>query len=270
MAKTINQTYHDDYRLKQRRHWLMILVLALLVSGGATGGIFYALFFSGWIAVTDVAINQRSFVSDDEIRQQVAGYLNEKKWGLMPRTSNIFLADATKIQSLLLEKFPVFKEVAVRKKYFHGLIITGVAREAVGIWCFQKQNECFYFDRKGIIFDRAADSSGTLFLMVQDEAGGVRKMGEPAAESEMMEWIFQLRKNLDQAKIGLARMIIPEEQFRVNIKTTEGWETYFSTRDELGSQIKALTVFLANRVSFEQRAQLQYIDVRIPQRVYFR
>ncbi len=270
MAKTINETYHDDYRLKQRRQGLLILISALLMLGGVAGGIFYALFFSGWMAITDVAVSQQSFVNNDEIKQQVAAYLNEKKWWIVSRANNIFLANTKSLRALLLEKFPVFKEVSIRKKYFHGLIISAMSREAVGIWCWPKQKQCFYFDRGGVIFDRANDSSGTIFLIVHDGAGEVRKMGEAVAEQTIMEWIFQLRQKLDQTKIGLAHVVLPNEQFRVNVKTTEGWEAYFSTNDALEPQIKALSFFLANKVSFEQRSQLQYIDVRIPQRVYFR
>lgn len=270
MAKTINQTYHDDYRLKQRRRWLTVLVLAFLVSGGTAGGVFYALFLSRWMAITEVTVNQQSFVSDEEVKEQVTDYLNEKKWGIVPRSSNIFLADGQSIRALLRNSFPVLKEVTVHKKYFHGLMIEAKHREAIGIWCFKKQQECFYFDEEGVAFDQAADSSGTLLLMVEDGARENKKIGERVAEPELTAWLWRLKQAIDGVKIGLAKAIIPEEQFRVNIKTTEGWEIYFNELDDLDSQMKALTVFLANKVSFEQRSQLQYIDVRIPQRVYFK
>lgn len=270
MTKTINETYQDDYRSKQRRRWLTLWTLALLVLGIVTGGIFYALFFSRWMAVTDVAVSQQSFVGNDEIKQRVFNYLNEKKWGLVPRSSNIFLADGQSIRALLRDSFPVLKAIAVHKKYFHGLMIEATHREAVGIWCFKKQQECFYFDEEGMAFDQAADSSGTLLLMVEDRVRENKKIGEQVAEPELTAWLLRLRQALDGAKIGLAKAVIPAEQFRVDIKTTEGWEIYFNVLDDLDSQIKALTVFLANKVSFEQRSQLQYIDVRIPQRVYFK
>lgn len=246
-----------------------ISAIVLVTVSVIFGGIYYALFLSGWMAVREMVIEQNSFVSDEEIKKIVQQYLQEKSW-LTPRANNIFTVDSEAIQSLLTREFPILKRAVVRKKYLHGLIIQAERRETAGVWCFQKRRECLFFDNEGVAFDRASDSSGTLFLMVDDISGEGKKLGEKVTDRERIEWLFQLKKEMDKEKIGLARMIIPEEWFRVDVKTTEGWEIYFSTIDPLVSQVKALSIFLANKVSFEQRHQLQYIDVRIPQRVYYK
>jgi cell division septal protein FtsQ len=267
--KTINQTYRDEYKSKKQRRLVTILLVVFLIISAMAGGTYYALFWSQWLAIRNLEVSQGSFISSDAIKQTVNDYLSEKSF-FVPRSHSIFLIDSQKIRTLLVERFPVLKNITVKKKYLHGLIIRADYREAIGIWCFKKQDSCFYFDHEGVAFDNATESSGTLFLMVKDYTGFLEALGRPVASPERLAWIRELQKEMTKTKVGLASAIIPEELFRVNVKTTEGWEIYLSTNELLSPQIKALTIFLANKISLEQRSQLQYIDVRIPQRIYYK
>lgn len=269
MPKTINQTYQNAYKSKRRRRAAVVLSILLAIIVSVFGGIYYAFFLSEWLAVREVAIEQKSFVSSEEIKKITESYLREKSW-FVSRARSLLLVDEETIQSMLARKFPVLKNITVEKKYFHSLIINTDYREVMGIWCFQKQGSCLYFDEDGIAFDRATDSSGTLFLIVHDYLKDAKDLGQKVTDAEGFDPVLQLKKELDRAKIGVSRIIIPEELYRINVKTTEGWEIYFNTNDPLIPQIKALTIFLANKLSFEQRSRLQYVDVRIPQRVYYK
>lgn len=269
MAKTINQTYQDAYKTKKRRKAATVLGFILAVVGGIMAGIYYLFFLSGWLAVTNITVEQKSFIRNEEIREVVEDYLREKSW-LVSKSSNLLMIDGGTIQSRLVRKFPVLKNVVVQKKYAHGLIIRAEHRQTAGIWCFSKQNKCLFFDNEGVAFDQALDSSGAVWLMVEDGMGESKELGQVVVEAEKLEWVFKLKKEMDRAKIGVAKVVIPEEWFRINIKTIEGWEAYFSTADPLLPQVRALLAFLANKVSLEQRNWLQYIDVRIPQRVYYK
>ncbi|MDO8495482.1 MAG: hypothetical protein Q7S32_03100 [bacterium] len=267
--RTINQTYQDAYRSKKRRKFAAIVAVYLAIFGAIVVGVFYALFFSQLMAVTDIAIEQKSFISNEQIQKTIDEYLEEKTF-FIKRSNNIFLPNKEKLALLLAERFPVLKDIQVKKDHSHKLIVQASHREGVGIWCFKKQNACFYFDQEGVIFDHATESSGTLFLMVEDYVSSSGALGQLVTNTEQFSWMMGLQKEMTKAKVGLAKAIIPEELFRVNVKTTEGWEIYLSTNEPLSPQIKALSIFLANKVSMEQRSLLQYVDARIPNRIYFK
>ncbi len=269
MAKTINQTYQSKFLAHKKRKIVFKFILCFVVTVGIIVGVLYLFFFSKLFNIREIAINNSSFVSNKEIREAVDSYLGERKL-FIPRFSNIFFVDRDKIQALIADKFTQAENVVVDKKYFHTLEINLSKREALGIWCFKNKN-CFYFDRTGMAFDTAANSDGSLFLSVDDESKNLEKLGEKVTEESLLNFILNVQKEMGKLKIGVVKIIIPNnELFRINIKTSENWELYLNTQDNLQIQINSLSTFLSQKVSSEKRNQLQYIDVRIPNRVYYK
>jgi len=96
-------------------------------------------------------------------------------------------------------------------------------------------------------------------------------LGQAVTDKELLASILSIRPELEKIKIDIKKITIPlDEDFRVDAETSEGWQIYFSTRDDLKSQVNSLDVFLSQKISPEKRSQLQYIDVRIPNRAYYK
>lgn len=273
--KTINQTYQAEFQAKKRKKLILFLLGGLLALGGVFYGLFSFLFLFDFFAVREINIEQKSFVKNEEIQTVINNYLGEEKW-LVKKWQNIFLVKSGAIRKLLAQNFPVLRDVKVNKKYFHGLIISANLREPIGIWCFKKTDTCFYYDYEGVAFEKAADSAGSLSWIIEDQTSpnlttsDVEKLGDRVAEPDRLAWLEELRRGADDLRLGITKIIIPEELFRINAKTTEGWTIYFSTKDDLSTQLKTLRLFLANKISPEQRNQLQYIDLSILNRVYYK
>lgn len=270
MVKTINQSYQAKYIAGKRKRIIFKVLLWFFVFVAVIGGTVYFLFFSKIFYVKEIAIANSGFIGNQEITNTVDDYLAQKKF-FVPRFSNLFFVDADYIQKLLSDKFPQAENIRVEKNYFHTLKISLDKREAVGSWCFQKENKCFYFDRKGIAFDTAAGSSGSFFLSVEDQNGQFEKLGQIVADSDLLNFILNCQTELDKLKINLSKFVIPAgENFRLDAQTLSGWKIYFSTSDDLKDQINTLNTFLSQKVSSDKRDQLQYIDLRIPNRVYYK
>ena len=62
-------------------------------------------------------------------------------------------------------------------------------------------------------------------------------------------------------------VIVSEE--RLNVKTSEGWEIYFNTADDLDWQVQELALVLEKQITPEKRRNLEYIDLRFS-RVYYK
>ncbi len=270
MSKTINQAYQAKFLAHKKRKIISKIIVWFVVVAGLTIGVVYLFFFSKIFNVREISINNGTFVSNSEIRETADNYLEERKL-FIPRFSNIFFVDSDKVQALISEKFPQVKNVEVEKKLLHTLAISLDKKEAVGSWCFKQDNKCFYFDKNGIAFDTAADSSGSLLLSVEDENGQFEKLGQQVVDADLLNFILKSQTELEKLKISLAEFIIPAgEKFRLDAQTASGWKIYFSTSDDLKDQINTLNTFLSQKISPDKRDQLQYIDLRIPNRVYYK
>ena len=56
---------------------------------------------------------------------------------------------------------------------------------------------------------------------------------------------------------------------RFNAKTAEGWEVYFTPKEDLNWQITELKAVLENEISPERRGNLEYIDLRF-EKIYIK
>ena len=268
MVRTINQSYQAQYHREQKRKIFFKIFLFLVLSGGTAGGLIYLLFVSKLFIVDEISIFSRN--GNLEVRPAVESYLGEKKF-FLPKFSNIFLVNSGEIAALLGEKFPSAENIKVEKEYFHGLNIFLDQKEAIGVWCYTKNGQCVYFDRHGIAFDSAAETSGTILLSVSDQKGNFNKLGQLAGDAEKFKLIVRANDELKKNKIISNKFIIPEtEDFRLDVQTAEGWKIYLSTKDDLDRQLANLEIFLSQKVTREKRSQLVYIDLTVPNRVYYK
>jgi len=245
--------------------WL-ILVLAIVA------GFVYFLFFSKIFYVKEVSIANQSFIPNQEIRQAIDDFLAQKKF-FVSGFSNLIFVESDMIQSLIVNNFPQAENVVVEKKYPHTVSVSLSGKIALGVWCFMTgvPDKCFYFDKNGMAFETSADSDGPLLLRIEDEKGQFEKLGQAVADKELLAFVLSIRPELEKAKIDIKKITIPVvEDFRADAETSEGWKIYFSIRDDLKSQVNSLNVFLSQKISPEKRNSLQYVDVRIPNRVYYK
>src|SRR5262249_37160838 len=76
-----------------------------------------------------------------------------------------------------LKLVPTLAGVTVTKDYFSNTLTANVIqRVPMGIWCFSSSaavsaRNCYWFDNDGVMFGRAGESEGGLFLTVQDHSG---------------------------------------------------------------------------------------------------
>ena len=272
MVQTINQTLKNKYSAKKKRKFLLKFFLWLILILAIAAGVVYLLFFSKVFYVKEVSIANQSFVPNQDIRETVDDFLAQKKF-FVSGFRNLIFVESDKMQSLITDAFSQAENVVVEKKYPHTVKVSLDGKVAIGIWCFGEKGSsgCFYFDKNGVVFETSADSDGPLLLKIEDEKGQFEKLGQAVTDKELLAFILSIRPELEKVKIDIKKIIVlADEDFRVDVQTTEGWKIYFSTKDDLKSQVNSLNVFLGQKISPEKRSILQYIDVRIPNRVYYK
>ena len=261
--------YKKPYRIKRKKSifknrffWLGILLLIII------GSLFYFLFLYPFFDVKEIIISGNEKVKKEEIENLVKEQIQTDFKFL--KNKNINLIKLKEIDKILLENFPQIARVSSKKELPDAIIIEIEERKPAVV--FKQNNNWFFADKEGIIFqqinDEVATQTAEQMTIIQNSLlTKDLKLGERIAEKEIISQIIDLESKLkEDLKIPLKELTIVSEE-RLNAKTLEGWEIYFNLKGDLNWQILKLKAVLENRIPPEKRGNINYIDLRF-ERVY--
>jgi len=245
--------YHYRHRKKRKINKRVIIAIIPLF---VLAGLVYLLFCSPVFDIKKTEISGNKEIKSEEIQNILS-------------CANIFLLSGKKIKNELLERIPKIAELEIEKNIFkRELKIKLSEREEIGIAC--KDDKCFYIDKSGVIFENAPQTSGSLITLINDFSGRNIKLGEKIFDEKFIGLIFEIREEM------LAGMNLKIESFDsmnfpvqdVKAMTSEGWYAFFNFNNNIKSQVSALKVALKEKI--QMRAGLEYVDLRIENRVYYK
>ncbi len=239
-------------------------------------GAVYALFFAGFLDVRTINISGAEIIPSADLKTAAEDWLNGGFLGLT-RSKNLLFVSAKGLASELTAKFPRINSVEIKKKLPHGLEILITERQSAGIWCLPAQaglavsGKCFYFDKNGIAYAETGPSSGFLILSVADYRDREVALGSLIASGEWFKNILTARELLPKIGIAAAEFTIPSGSFdEFDAKAAGGWKIMFSNSTDIAKQISSLGILFRDKLPAEKRAGLQYIDLRIQDRIYYK
>lgn len=142
-------------------------------------------------------------------------------------------------------------------------------RQPFGIWCHNRKMEngewkidvdpCFWFDELGMLFMPAPSAEGFLIPLIFD----INSRPE-----ELSREIFSLFQRLYNLKnIKLIKFFIKDENLKeLEAEIVNGPKLYLSLKGD-NEDLEAILNKLSGQVEFEN---LQYIDLRVPGRIYYK
>ncbi|MBI2062951.1 MAG: hypothetical protein HYT61_01770 [Candidatus Yanofskybacteria bacterium] len=264
------QKYKDELKIKKREKIIFQFALFGFVSVVGLIGLTYLLFFSRLLDVRDVKIEVADGLRAD-LSKYVDGWLDLGFWNINKR-DNILFFSADKLSSHLASQFPKLESVKISKKLPHSLFISSDERKPAGIWCSAVENECYYFDKNGVAFSKTQPSSGFLIINVFDYRQDKNiELGNMVTDEAWLKEIIDAHELLNRAGINIAAFEIPADSFdEFHVKTAENWKIMFSIQTNVEKQISALITFLKEKIRPDQRSSLQYVDLRIQDRIYYK
>lgn len=261
---------HKDQLKKRRAKKLFFKVVFIFLGAVALASLFvYLMFFAGFFDIKNVKIDG-NFIAKEEASKVANDFLSRKKFWL-PAKLNLFLLDKEGLEFLLLDSFPSLESATVNRKLLHELEIQFQEKIISGIWCFKKTEKCFFFDKKGIAFEEAPQSSGLIFLHIDDFRGNEVRLKEKVIDAEWLEKISQSKEELEkQLGIKVKNAIIPENSFdEFSILTHYGWKLKLAISLDIPFQIESLKIFINQKLTPEKLKSLNYIDARIENKFYY-
>jgi hypothetical protein len=260
-----NQGLRRPYKITRKRKILKSkffwFSLAALLAGS---GIFYWLIFSSFFQIREIKVYGAEKVSVEDIRGLAEKKISRKI--LFFSTKSIFSADLNEISAAILKEFPRLAQVSIKRSFPDSLLLRAIERKPIGTYCWNQ--ECFFLDKEGVIFEEAL--SGKKMPIFRIEARNSKAvLGEKILEKEKMTAALKIIQNLEEGlKIEPTELIFSPA--KLTLKTSEGWNIYFDPAGDIDWQIIKLNVVLEKKIPPEKRKNLEYIELRFGDRAYLK
>lgn len=282
----IKKFKYKDNMASQRRHNFNVktVLIGLTVLITVTG-IGYTLFYAPWLKITNVTFEGLTNGHQSDVQKVVDDTLNRKVLGL-PVGRDILLVRSDSLAADLASQFSFIENVSIQKNYFHTLQVTATERQAEGVWCFGSTSltisttapDCRYFDRGGITFGHAIQSSGVLLLNVNDMRTQSASASLTTVDPRFLKAIQTVVPILTSQDVKVKNITIPlgtYTEFDVLMSDpallagASGYLVKFSLDSNIESQLEVFRIFRTQKMT-DGTLHPQYIDLRFDDRVYFK
>jgi len=264
------------------------------------GGLFFCLlgvliYFSIWSSILQIKkIEIKSeknpiYYNNNEIIKIAEEKLAEKIFNIIPQNT-IILAPIDEIKNTILDKFSEIRQVNIYRNLSDmGLTIEIEERESIGIWCKFEEIErilepiststeevvekikeikighCFQIDKEGVIYRKSLLVKSSSVLNIYSSRNQSAAIKDTVVPLKIINFISEIKEK--------APVLMSEFNF-ISIEdlrgiTFWGWQVYFNPAYSIDSQIKALEIVLDEQIK-ENYTSLEYIDLRIEGRIYYK
>ena len=134
----------------------------------------------------------------------------------------------------------------------------------------------YYLDVNGIVVSSAMDHQNDLlkFPVIEIQTSDQTKInsGDIILSREKIEFVFEAYEAIHSSRenVSVAYVVLDlDVSNEMTFVTKEGWQGLLSTQVSLETQIKKLELALQEKIK-DKRHELQYVDLRIKDRVYFK
>ena len=250
--------------------WLLALILLIFV--------IWLIFFSPFFRIKEMSIIGNESTSSEKIKNEVNQIIGKRVFFILPK-DNIIFVSPTEIEKVLEQENPSFQEIEAEKKFPNILKIEISERRSAIIWC--RQENCFFVDKNGVAYAEVFSAELMFFggkenlekmLVIQEEKAEKIKISQKVADQNFIEFILEISKNLKQIEnLEIISLRTPESaSSEIWITTIEGWQAVFNTSEPAKKQAGNLAKFLSEKIDKEERSNLEYIDLRIPGKIYYK
>lgn len=262
------QAFKPNHSPKKKFHW--ILFGSLLFAGIILIGAFYFLFYSGFFNVREVVINGNKLIEDQDISSALVGTLASDSgfWKKFFGSGNILFWRQPSFDKLS-SRLPLLADLELSVDWQSKKIIIDVRERApAGVWCFGNYQPCYLFDENGYVFSFAPEISGSLILKVVDETGaspifGKKIFSDDSQIKDFFAVLAVLKKNDFSVDYALVKSI---ESRELIFKLGDGPLLKLNQEDSMAQSLSAL----AEKIKNLPLASLEYIDLTVPGRLYYR
>lgn len=256
----------DDKKERAKKIKVLILCLFILI---IISTLIWMIFLSPVFHVNDIKISNSDYLNSNDVEK------NMKKIAPFGLGSNLLVLSEYRLKKELAVAFPEITDIIIKKRLFHTIAIDFKKRIQLGIWCRLKSDQlqtdyCFYFDKEGIMFAEAPQTEGSLILKIEDESRNNASLGDKVLNSEKINFLITLKNKIDEnGKLRILEFKIkPNPSVDLEAVTDKNWLIYLDDKqDPILAANNLLTIL---KEAIRNSDNLEYVDLRIPSRIFYK
>ena len=247
--------------------WLSVLFLVVLLLG-PTSFLVWLLLFTNTFSVQAITVLDAREHTITAARAQATEHLTAVPFG----QSILFVAAET-IATTIASQLPQVRTVQVRRQLPGTLRI--VIQEKTPALLLFSHGDYYLVDESGIPYEEAQLETlpGIVVPTIKNTAtAGEVTIGVPALSPEFVSFVTEVQESLPHAiDAEVAEMRIPSLAAReVHFYVNTNWHVRFDSTRSASTQLNVLRRGVQETIPAEALSQLDYIDLRIPDRVYYK
>ena len=266
-------------------------------------GAVYLFVFSPVFKIAEIKMSGNNLIASEQIESTVRSVLQSKILKIIPSDTTLALI-GERIKKDILKAYPEIATVDIKRESISGLAVTVTEKQAAAVICLSaapspsatlspspflsaspiassfsvehsqeklpESGQCFFTDGAGLIYRGAPEISGTLLPTFYSDNAQLLQIGSAAISSTTLQFSLVLKKELRQAGVDLTGFILNDDVTpELKAFTSEGWLIYFDRERPALTQAKILETLLNGEIK-DKRATLQYVDLRVEDRAYYK
>ena len=287
----------EQKKKKKRRQKYFLIAAGVVILYGVCTAVWWFIFRSPVFRLDAIVVQGNSQVaSSDIITLFQSNMASEHGFLGSFLGQNNILAWPDTISTSEMNLLPQLATASVSKDYFsHTLTINVTERNPFGIWCFlngtdqptsggdasnnsadatdgsstvqSPDGDCYWFDNTGVLFEKAANTQGNLIFVVDDYSQSPRGLSQKVLPDEFTGNFISIMNVLHQTNLPVKDIELRDLSLdEVHAVLLNGPTIYFSLRFPANDYL-AVIQSIASQPGF---ANLQYIDCRTEDRVYYK
>ena len=247
-------------------YWLSLLVFL--------GVIVYVLFFSQFLTVFEIKLNGLSQIDAQTFKSFVAEQFFGKYFDLVPK-NNLLIIVPKNISRAVTDRFKLVEGIQIKKIFPNTLAVSIVERNPSLILC--SRDDCFVIDEKGTAFAKADPETNQLgeseLFTLKNDGDKEISVGDGILNPDYLQYLAlatdKLKNDIGadvEKEIKTPQLISGD----IRMMTQEGWLIYFDKSIAIQKEIEMLKVVLDEKIEPGKRADLEYIDLRTDNKVYYK
>lgn len=236
------------------------------------GTLFYLFFFSSFVLVEHPLVLGTETLSQQDVEQFVEERIMGKYWGIFPKRAYPVIPMATIVRDVY-ESFPLVSEASLIRSFPNTLTLSLHEKKKILLWATPETT--YMIDEQGALKINAVATTEAyqkFALTISDMSHTAVNEGSRVMDTDFMAFLLDLdQKFSQQLNIDLLPQYSVVSQFsdELRVRTTDGWEVYFSTSFPLEKSLRTLRLLFDKELSASKREKLEYIDMRVENRIYY-
>ncbi|MFC1651697.1 cell division protein FtsQ/DivIB [Patescibacteria group bacterium] len=239
----------------------MILLLAIVA-------ITAFVLFSPLFVIDDITVVGNYHLSPEEVKEATEEILLENSSFIFP-VGHIFFLNKDDLRYDLQKKLPLVNEVSFDRQLPDVFKVKVKERTPAFVW--KSKNKYYYIDPDGYAYLelKKNEVKSTNLTVLEDRANVRVDLGGKVVTSSFVDFVNNLVVNFTpKTKVKIEEIILPETTLEIRVQTNEGWQAYFDTTRSAKVQLNRLS--LALKQITKPREQLEYIDLRLNDRLFYK